>query len=390
MRTVIPDITHHRLSASSAHRWMICAYSATVPSESGSSWYAAQGTVAHYIGELCIRFGQPAYRYAGEEYVEGEHTIIVDDDMVEAVQQYIDFVHFVADPDRVAAGQVLINLEMPLELAKYHPDLGGTSDLVIYDRASQYLLVTDYKHGSGIVVDPERNPQMMIYALGALEALKQPAKTIDIVIVQPRAPGDTLKRWTTNPKELRAWGEDLRKAAAKVDEAPGRVAGGHCRFCPALGSCDAQRQLVATTASTSMVNPDFPPPAQLTVEQKSRVLEFAPLFGAWVKAVQATAQSEMEAGVEYPGFKLVKKRAVRKWADEEAARENLEALLEEDAYEKKLLTVAKAEKALKAVGKKPAAIAELWHKPDNGVVVAPEGDKRTAVAMSDVFEPYFD
>ena len=131
----------------------------------------------------------------------------------------------------------------------------------------------------------------------------------------------------------------------------------------------------------------MPEPSSLSGNDLAKVMYMADIIGAWKECVMVYAREQMEAGFKIPGYKLVAKRSVRQWKDAKAAEKKLKRILKEDAYEKKLLSIAKVEKVIKKKGKDPEKVLDgLWVKPDAGATIALETDKRKAIqatAISD-------
>ena len=98
-------------------------------------------------------------------------------------------------------------------------------------------------------------------------------------------------------------------------------------------------------------------------------MEVSDQLSAWAKSVSAYAQSELERGKEIPGYKLVARRSLRKWASEGAAIEHLKKVLGEEAYTIKVISPAQAEKKLKKLNNidEKEYIASYVIKPDGGV-----------------------
>ncbi len=120
-------------------------------------------------------------------------------------------------------------------------------------------------------------------------------------------------------------------------------------------------------------------------EKLSMILSNKKLIESWLKAVEDHISHALLEGGEFPGYKLVAGRSLRKWANEDEAQTQLIELLDDNAFEKKLLTVAKAEKALGAKRKKE--IENLIIKPEGKPTLAPESDKRPSINnCSDDFE----
>lgn len=393
---------HSEYAPSASERWIHCPGSITlcrqVP-ESEDTEYSREGTAAHELGALALLEEKNATDYMGRTF----NGFVCDKEMAEAVQEYLD-----ACRERIPeypggfkeALNRLVFVEKKYDLSWILPGQFGTADFTAYNLNTKTLHVIDYKHGVGVLVDPEWNSQAMIYALGALHwiwasqteitrkaiSVLQMVDKVEIVISQPRGFGseETLKTWEISASDLIYWGVHVLKAAYAAtlqENAPLRV-GKHCRFCPALAVCPEQAANAMRLAKTDFNQPVLPPPHELTPDQIVKVMEVSSIFQSWADSVRAYAQQQMELGVQLPGYKLVAKKANRAWKDEIEAATALETLLGENAYEKKLLSVAKAENALKLIMKGPQAKAQLepfWEKPDNGITIAPVTDKRQAL-----------
>lgn len=391
-QTVIEDRAHSRLSASSAHRWIACPGSIRLSEQAGPqapSKYAAEGTAAHKLAEQCIALGMSAHDCIGDSITVDGENYEVDEEMAEAVQVYVDFAEAVAPAARQQAGEMTLELEKKFSLHNIHKDLGGTADCTVWYKDGT-VIVADYKHGSGVVVEPENNPQLMIYAAGVMQTLTGTVgvQKVRIVVIQPRAAhpsGEVVRDWWVDGNRLADWALKTLKPAAQACDQPDAPlsAGEHCRFCPALGICPAHRDRALELARTDFETPRFPAPETLDPAHIAKVLVFSELMSEWVGQIKGYAQQQMEAGVDVPGFKLVRKRSVRKWIDEAQAEEELRKVLGDDAFEHKLLSPAKAEKATKKLG---VSLDALMEKPDNGLVIASESDKRPAVRESAVLE----
>jgi len=99
----------------------------------------------------------------------------------------------------------------------------------------------------------------------------------------------------------------------------------------------------------------------------------------WIRSLRAHALAEMEAGRAVPGWKLVAKRPMRRWAVPEADIVARLGDVKDALYEEpKLRSPAQIEKL---VGKKRFP-ADLVASVSSGVTLAPEHDKRPAAAVS--------
>lgn len=211
---------HAVLGASSSSRWMACPGSVAlcqgIPQK--DSPYAAEGTKAHEIAADILEGKAPP-----------EDTPI---EMLGYVGEYVDYIDSIPFDIRL--------IEHRFSLDHIFPDMFGTSDCTIYQRKAKHLHVVDLKYGKGVYVDAHKNPQLMYYALGAYEALKQDVKSITMTIVQPRFKSEygTTRSYTVNLVELFDFSLTLFEAArrALMPKAP-LAAGKHCRFCAAKGIC---------------------------------------------------------------------------------------------------------------------------------------------------------
>lgn len=373
---------HSRIGASGAYRWMVCPGSPAMidkaPPQAQSS-YAAEGTAAHKVGELCLKTGNNAARYVGNDF----DGIICTDEMAEAVQVYVDTVR--EDLEKNPGSTLLV--EQSFDLGQIMLGLFGTNDAVVF-QAFGKLSVYDYKHGFG-VVEVVDNKQLLYYALGAILNLLNGGgdfESVELVIVQPRAMhrDGRVRRWSVDVPYIMEFAKELLVAAEKtLDPNAELVAGGHCQYCAARPFCPALKQLVVKTAAMDFPEPAppaprFPSPDMLTPEQLKKALDLSEIINDWIRSVEAYAEESARRGVKIPGYKLVKKRANRKWISEAAVAETLSEYGEAIFEPKSLLSPAKVEKV---VGKKNLILIEtLCETPDSGVVLVPEHDKREAVA----------
>lgn len=367
---------HARLGASSAHRWMNCPGSARATDGlDSSSIYAAEGTAAHELAERVLngKGVEIAHDFIGTEIVVGNHVFEVDEEMADAVQAYVEAVEWDWRPD----DDVLL-VEKRFSLEEIRHGMFGTNDALRYRKSTKALTVFDYKHGIK-PVDPTENPQLMYYALGAALNLQLPLETIELVIVQPRAFGPPVKRWTTDLLTLVGFASDLGTAADATGEpnAP-LIAGSWCKdsFCPAAGTCTAYRAHALKAAQLEFATE---PTSYLSNEDLAAILDEADTIDGWIKAVWAEANKRANAGDPPPGFKLVPKIARRKWvgdpADVAAALEQRFGLSREVVHQDpKLKSPAQLEKLLPK-GER-AELAEFYEAVSSGATLARDTDKR--------------
>lgn len=324
---------HAKLGPSSAERWFNCpgsiAASAGIPNESGV--FAAEGTAAHGLAAYCLEHGFDAARFLGEvagpegpvDGAEADKVTLfeIDDEMADAVQTYLDLCRqFMAPPWES-------EIEQRLDLTAVHKDVFGTGDFVSYHPETKALVVVDYKHGKGHAVEVDQNKQLLTYGLGAaLRHHNRGLDKIDLYIVQPRCPhpGGPVRHAEYDSVDLLEFRVSLADAA-KATEAPNAplAAGEHCYFCPAAPVCPARRELAMKEAEA-----EFGEVEGMTPDKVAAVLREADQMKNWIKRVEAYAQSEAQHGRLPTGFKLVAKRATRKWKSPEDAKTYLTTILE--------------------------------------------------------------
>ena len=405
---VLEASSHAELSASSADRWMTCpgsvALSAGVPNH--SSAFAAQGTAAHHIGAECLRaggwftakgdyiLGYPESYLGQTAMVEG-HEIEFDEELVEAVQEYLDDIRADAKPGDV----VFIEQSFTEALKKLHPKFGGSGDYVRWRPSTRHLRVEDYKHGAGIPVDVDDNRQLKVYALGCLLTNPQfNADEVEIRIAQPRCDHEQgrFRSYTFKAIDLLEYAADLIDAARRTEEfgadlVPSKKA---CKWCPAnaANKCPAVQQEThaLTRADFSVVDP-----ASYSADQIAEFLEKAPLVEQRISAIREFAYQEMCKGQQFPGWKLVDKRATRKWKDEAEAEKFLMSIshaggkMPPGAIHKP--AKVKSPKQIEdMLGKKEFAtlVADFVVKESSGHTLAPVSDPRppAQVALLTDFE----
>ena len=365
---------HAKLSASGSHRWAHCPGS--VKAEEGiadrPSSAAGEGTAAHELAELVLTHGGACHDWIGKRLIES-NAYTVDQEMADYVQQYVDYV-------KSHSGQH--EYEQHVDFSEWVPGGFGTADALVLD--GNTLRVIDLKYGKGVQVDAFENTQGLLYALGALSDYEYIAEIekVLISIVQPRK--DSISEWELDRAELMKWGEWLSERANEaLSDSPQRVPGDEqCKFCKAMPTCPALMDLAHKVIATDFDNMDAADnPDTLSDERLAEALSAKKLVLSWFDAVEQHAFQKLERGEAFPGFKLVEGRSLRQWGDSAVAEQTLVELLGDDAYERKLLSVAKAEKAL---GKKRSgAIADLVTKPRGKPVIVPESDKRPAIGASE-------
>lgn len=375
---------HSILGASSCHRWLNCPGSVrlSVGIPKTSSTYADEGTAAHELAETCLRSGADAVKYVGKFITVNETAYEVTPDMAAAVQVYLDTVR----ADLAAAGDgAELEIEKRFHLDWLYDGMFGTNDALV-GQPFGLLRIYDYKHGMGVAVDVQDNPQLMYYALGAAHG--ETYDEVELIIVQPRAqhPSGPVRRQRMWVAELDRWANEVLLPGAEATEANGASVrcGEWCKFCPAMAICPAQRENAVAIAQEVFRDKPAPPPApeSLGAGELRRVLDVAPMVEAWLEACRAHARVMLEHGHATPdelGYKLVEGRSMRKWVSDEEALATME-MFSIDPYERKLKSPAQAEKQAKK-GAFDSVITTT-----RGIQLAPLSDKRPAITGAIPFE----
>ena len=362
---------HALLSASSSKRWLNCTPSARLEEqfaeETGNSVYAEEGTAAHALAEhklkRCLkrRSKRPVSDYQCDE-------------MEECTDGYVAYAMEQVELARQECKDPVVLIEQRLDYSAYVPEGFGTGDLLIV--ADRVLTVVDLKYGKGVAVDAERNPQMMLYGLGALELFGAiyDIDTVRMTIYQPRL--ESVSTWEISVPELMEWVEtELKPKAQLAINGKGEFkSGSWCRFCKAKDTCRARAEEYLRLAQM-----EFKAPALLTDDEIAEVLKVADELARWSADVYAYAQDEaVTRGKKWDGFKLVEGRTCRKYTDEEEAAEAAVAAGYTDIYKKSLIGITEMEKLL---GKKKFAevLGKLVYKPQGKITLVPESDKRQEV-----------
>lgn len=379
---------HALLSASAANRWIHCNPSAKLEEAMGpreSSVYADEGTLAHELCELYLShdvLGKVDDQTFADRFDEIMSNPLYSEEMLEVVPQYVDYCtgqyHEALSRDEAA----IMAVEQKLDLTEYVPEGFGTGDCVILGGGT--IEVVDYKHGKGVPVYAEWNPQLMLYGLGAMRKfdILYEISNVRVTIVQPRI--NNISSWEISVQELLKWAnETLVPAARNASEGKGEtVAGGWCKFCAVKSRCRALSE-----KNLELAKYEFKEAPLLTDEEIADILERTPNLVEWANSVQEYAQSEaVNNGKVWPGFKLVEGTSRRKWSDEEAVAdailERIPEASEDQIYDMKLKSISAIEKEF---GKKVVAdqLADVIIKPQGKPTLVPLSDKRLALGIEE-------
>ena len=371
---------HAVLSASGAHRWLNCPPSALLEDEADDTAGAAaeEGTAAHALGEhkirraLKLRSQRPTSTYEDDamgDYTDNYATYVLDR-WEQAVAE---------DPGAV------INIEQRLDFSTWVPGGFGTGDCLI--ASGDKLTVIDFKYGAGVIVDAYENPQMKLYALGALDALgfMFDFHDVEMVIYQPRR--DNISSFTLTVDELTEWATETVAPRAKLAaKGEGQFNPGEwCQFCNIKATCRARAE-----KNLEIAQWEFEDPTELTDEELAEALRLAPMAKKWIADLERWATDQaLNQNHVLPGFKLVAGRSVRTYIDPDEVAAAAEQAGYTDIWDKKLLTLTKMEKLMgKAEFKQ--VLGHLVHKPEGKPTLVPQDDKRPAITARDAVSEFTD
>tara|TARA_R100000789_G_scaffold1321_2_gene4361 strand:- start:3550 stop:4740 length:1191 start_codon:yes stop_codon:yes gene_type:complete len=381
-------ISHSPLGASTCHRWWECpgsvALIAKLPKQE-QSFAAAEGTAAHHFAEHALNVIKTSKGLAhmnydaeiGKTVMIEDHEIEISENMVEAVIVYINTIK----AELVKSNWKEFLIEHPFHL-DIDQDAWGTVDAMLYV-PNEKIILWDYKHGKGTLVNVDNNKQLMYYALGAVNNFNISPLDIDEIItyiVQPRAshPDGWIRKCTYSMPDLKRFEIELKvkMEATRSLDAPLK-SGTHCKFCPAIGDCPAVRAEAQIVAKK-----DFAAVPELSVEQMVKLLEMSPRITDYLKEVSIYLKAKAERGEIIKGFKLVKAKSNRVWKCQSKVIDDFKDALGDNIFEKrKLLSPAKLEKLAKGKIKKDDFMNYI-DKPDKGLVLVPDSDPRNAVKTS--------
>lgn len=328
---------HAVLSASGSHRWLNCTPSARLELEfeNTGSEAAREGTAAHALCEhklkraLHMRSRRPVSDYDSDE-------------MEECTDAYAEFVMEQYETAKQVCDDPVVLIEQRLDFSCYVPDGFGTGDCLII--SDDRLHIIDFKYGMGVLVEAEDNPQMKLYALGALavyDALYD-IREVSMTIFQPRR--ENVSTWTVSVEDLKAWAENELKPRAKAayDGEGEYLPGEWCTFCRAAVRCRVRAEEKLKLAQT-----EFRMPPLLTDAEIEEILAVLPDLTKWANEIAAYAlDAALNHGKEWNGFKVVEGCSVRKYRDEAAVAEAAKEAGYKDIYRQSLIPLTEMQRLM--------------------------------------------
>lgn len=361
---------HSTLSASSAHRWLsappLPQLEKLFPKD--ASPMAAEGTAAHALCEYKLRkaLGQKIKRPASD---------FDNDDMEAYTDDYCSYVMEEFQKANLNHPGTTVLIEQRLDFSKYVPDGFGTGDCIII--ADGLMHIIDFKYGKGVRVAAENNPQMKLYALGALNnysMLYNRPDTIEMTIFQPRI--GNISTWSLETDTLLHWAKtELKEKAELAINGQGVV-----KYGPWLqfSNCNAVLR-VRYDEYKKLQALQLKSPHLMNNEEIEEVLANVDELIKWANQVKAYAQDlTINHGKQWTGFKVVEGRSIRRYKDEAKVAQVAKANGFTNIYQQSLLPITKLEKVM---GKKnfDELLGPYIYKPAGKLTLVPNSDKRPAV-----------
>ena len=372
---------HALLSASHAARWLACPPSARLEEKfketcgfQDSSVYAEEGTLAHEFAELSLRMASG--RISKVDYESALEALrgheLYSEEIEEQIEKYSTYVMEAFEHAKTVVPDPVLFIEEKLDFSHIVEEGFGTGDSGII--ADGIMEVIDLKYGKGVKVEACENPQLKLYAIGALHNYEMlyDIHTVRLTIIQPRI--DNIVSWDISVKDLYKWAfEVVKPIAEKAYVGKGiQKAGEHCKFCSVKAMCNtlAQRNI-------ALAKHEFKDPQLLTEKQLIDVYKQIPMLVDWANSVGEFLFNKALAGEKVEGYKLVEAPSRRRWTNEE----DVQAKLKEEGYTEEQFNTVKLKGISdieKLVGKKnfPTLMEGFVIKPQGNPILVPETDKR--------------
>ena len=359
-------VKHAVLSASSSERWLNCPPSARLCEayEDKGSDYAAEGTDAHSLCEFRLKqaLGIPA-----DDPIE--NLSWYNEEMEDCAAGYAAYVSELLETAKQTCADPVVMIEQRVDFSRWVKEGFGTADCIII--ADGVLNICDYKNGQGCLVLAERNPQMMLYALGALEIFDgiYDIDTVRMTIYQPRK--SNISVYEMDKADLYEWANsELTQKAQLAYEGQGSFSCGEwCRFCKAKAECRERAE-----ANLALARYEFQTPALLADEEIADILGKVDALTAWASDVKEYALQQAISGTAFPGWKLVDGRSNRRYTSEAAVAAAVEGA-GFDPYERKVLGITAMQKLL-GKSRFEELLALYIEKPQGKPTLVRSSDKR--------------
>lgn len=387
----MPEV-HARLSASGAKRWMACPPSVALEDQfpkDESSIYAQEGTHAHSLAELMLRYnnGEMNKRTFNTRLKKLQESPLWNQEMQLFIEQYAQDVWEVVNEMKATCQDAQVLFEQRLDFSVWVEDGFGTGDVVLISDDTIHII--DLKYGKGVGVSAINNPQLRLYGLGAVDTygLLYDFDKVRMTIIQPRL--DHMDSEELTVSELVEWAETEVKPKAELAYA-GKgefCVGDHCQFCKAKAVCRARAE-----EQLKLAQYDFAQPNMLNPDEIADILSREKSFTKWIKdVVEYAVDAAVNRGIRFPGYKVVEANTKSKIKDPAVLAQALKdyGYAEDVIYKpQELRGITDLKKLLSKEHKEQ--LNEYLIKPQGVPTLAPETDKRPVFQSAEQAKNDFD
>ena len=362
----MPPSEHAVLSASSANRWLHCPPSVRLSEGymDKASVFAMEGTSAHELCEYKLRSALGMEAENPTENLDFYNT-----EMEECAEGYATYILGLVEKANETCSDPVVMVEQRVDFSRYVPEGFGTADCIII--ADETLNIVDYKHGKGVEVSAEDNPQMKLYALGALELFDclYDISKVQMTIFQPRL--SNVSVFVMDKVDLLNWANDELTAKAELAfEGKGELCCGEwCKFCKAKSNCKERARV-----NMEMAQYEFRKSSLLTDKEVVEILSRIDELTSWASDVKNFALEQAVRGKQWPGWKVVEGRSNRKYTDEGAVAQVVKNA-GYNPYDEKIMGITNMTKML---GKEKfnELLGDFVERPQGKPTLVPEDDNR--------------
>lgn len=362
----MPPSEHAVLSASSANRWLHCPPSVRLSEGymDKASVFAMEGTSAHELCEYKLRSALGMEAENPTENLDFYNT-----EMEECAEGYATYILELVEKAKETCSDPVVMVEQRVDFSRYVPEGFGTADCIII--ADETLNIVDYKHGKGVEVSAEDNPQMKLYALGALELFDclYDISKVQMTIFQPRL--SNVSVFVMDKADLLNWANDELTAKAELAfEGKGELCCGEwCKFCKAKANCKERAKV-----NMEMAQYEFRKSSLLTDKEVVKILSRIDELTSWASDVKNFALEQAVRGKQWPGWKVVEGRSNRKYTDEGAVAQVVKNA-GYNPYDEKIMGITNMTKML---GKEKfnELLGDFVERPQGKPTLVPEDDNR--------------
>lgn len=360
---------HAVLSASSSKMWIACPPAARLNAAAAdiSSEYAQQGSSAHQLAEFKVK-----HSLGCNVQDPTESLTYFDNEMADCTDSYALYVTEQIEKAKQHCRDPIVLIEQRVDFSKWVPGGFGTADAIIV--SDDVLTIIDLKYGLGVLVDAEKNSQMMCYALGALQLFDgiYNIENVSMTIFQPRR--EHISTYEVSKKELFDWADTILKPAAQLaSKGEGEFkAGEHCRFCKIKAACRKRAEY-----NLELAQYDFKMPDTLEDDEVEIILSKVDDLISWETDIKEYALQQALNGKEWKDWKVVEGRSNRKYTDETLVADTVKNA-GFDPYEHKVLGITAMTKLL-GKAKFENLLSGFVEKPKGKPTLVPMSDKRPSM-----------